>query len=225
MPDHHYAVLGVRPDAEVEDIRRAWIRAARRWHPDQRNQESGEASVAEASQAESMMLAVNEAWRVLSDAQLRCDYDRTLRTSQQPTDQQLPASAPESFDPDQFGDGSSADSSLEEPMFVLRSKIAVLIVRVLPWFLLAAVIVIILIVTAFISNDRAIREQQVPDPSVPTCVRILNDGNVRYVPCALLNDGMLDEIVALSPDVTCSNPAAVPYEVAANRRLCLVSEQ
>ncbi len=235
----HYAVLGVRPDAAVGDIRRAWIRAARRWHPDQREQELSEANSAETIQAETvqaeaMMLAVNEAWRVLSDTQLRSDYDRALRSSQQRADRQAAAASPDRFDTDQFADdrfeagqypgGSPADDTFEEPMFVLRSKIAVLIVRVLPWFLLTAVIVTIFIVTAFVSNDRAEREQQVPDPNIPTCVRILGDGNVRYVPCAVANDGVLDEIVALSPDAACSDPSAVPYEVAANRRLCIISQ-
>jgi molecular chaperone DnaJ len=43
-----YAVLGVRPDARPDDIRRAWVALARRHHPDR----GGDPDA---------MLAVNEA--------------------------------------------------------------------------------------------------------------------------------------------------------------------
>ena len=31
---NHYEVLGLRPDCEADDIRRAYLDAARRYHPD-----------------------------------------------------------------------------------------------------------------------------------------------------------------------------------------------
>lgn len=217
----HYAVLGVQPAASMTEIRQAWIRAARRWHPDQIDK----ADVARAAQAEPMMLAVNEAWRVLGDAQLRASYDRKRRDRQSLDDIQCSPSHVGGAGHDVAYDHAGGPVPYEEPIFVARSVVAALVIRVLPWVLLATVVVTIFVVTAFASSNRSEREQNQRDPDQPTCVRILNDGNVRYVPCAVANNGVLDEIVALSPNATCRNPAAVQYEVAANRRLCILASQ
>ena len=228
MPDH-YAVLGVRPDASAAEIRQAWIRAARRWHPDQRIEEDSAGTSKSQTEAQRMMRVVNEAWRVLGDAQLRASYDHDYRRAQRSqvagtgsgsssgssSGRATPASSPGGVNPDTeiFEPGAPP----EEPMFVVRSRAAALVVRALPWLLLATVVITIFIVTAYASGS--------DDPPVgdePICVRFFNTGTVRYVPCSSENDGVLDEIVSVSPGVVCSNPDAVPYEVAAIRRLCIL---
>jgi curved DNA-binding protein CbpA len=68
MTVDHYGRLGVTRTASHDEIRRAYRVMARRLHPDTH----GGAVSAE-------MLAVNEAWRVLSDKSRRTAYDAKLR--------------------------------------------------------------------------------------------------------------------------------------------------
>ncbi len=84
MPERsHYDVLGVSPTARPEAIRRAYLRQARRWHPDR---PSGDPE---------QMRAVNQAWQVLGDLRSRAAYDRTLaRSAPRPTGSARPAGAP-----------------------------------------------------------------------------------------------------------------------------------
>ncbi|MEM9563493.1 MAG: J domain-containing protein [Actinomycetota bacterium] len=67
----HYEVLGVRPDCSFDELRTAYRRMAREHHPDV----AGERSRTDGTTKS--MAAVNEAWRVLSDARLRRLYDVT----------------------------------------------------------------------------------------------------------------------------------------------------
>ncbi|WP_419929698.1 J domain-containing protein [Candidatus Poriferisocius sp.] len=70
MPERsHYDVLGVSPGAKPDAIRRAYLRQARRWHPDRPTGDS------------ERMRAVNEAWEVLGDIRSRAAYDRKLARS------------------------------------------------------------------------------------------------------------------------------------------------
>lgn len=62
----HYEVLGVRPEAGSEEIRAAYLRLARRLHPDH---EGG---------SDEAMQAVNAAWQVLRDPVRRQAYDREI---------------------------------------------------------------------------------------------------------------------------------------------------
>lgn len=62
----YYDVLGVPRDASADDIRRAFRRLARQYHPDISKEDGAEARFKE----------VNEAYEVLSDAEKRRQYDR-----------------------------------------------------------------------------------------------------------------------------------------------------
>lgn len=92
MPERsHYDVLGVAPSAKAEAIRRAYLRQARRWHPDR---PTGDPE---------RMRAVNEAWQVLGDPRSRAAYDRTLArqtfrppASPRPVGTSRPAGSPRS---------------------------------------------------------------------------------------------------------------------------------
>ncbi|EEH58856.1 uncharacterized protein MICPUCDRAFT_32190 [Micromonas pusilla CCMP1545] len=66
--DDLYAVLGVPPDASADAIRKAYRKAAVKWHPDKNpgNQE----------QAESMFKRVAAAYEILCDDSKRAAYDR-----------------------------------------------------------------------------------------------------------------------------------------------------
>jgi molecular chaperone DnaJ len=62
----YYQVLGVSRDASAEELRRAYRRLARQYHPDV-NKDSG---------AEDQFKEINEAYEVLSDTEKRARYDR-----------------------------------------------------------------------------------------------------------------------------------------------------
>ena len=64
----HYATLGVSPNATGEEIRKAWRRAAQRFHPDATHNATTSA----------LFLKAKEAYEILSDPAKRAAYDKTL---------------------------------------------------------------------------------------------------------------------------------------------------
>lgn len=66
MPGDYYEILGVSRDASKEEIKRAYRRLARKYHPDV-NKESG---------AEERFKEINRAYEVLSEPETRSRYDR-----------------------------------------------------------------------------------------------------------------------------------------------------
>lgn len=62
----YYEVLGIARDASADDVRRAYRKLARQYHPD----------VNKNSDAESRFKEINEAYEVLSNAEKRATYDR-----------------------------------------------------------------------------------------------------------------------------------------------------
>jgi curved DNA-binding protein CbpA len=76
----HYSVLQVHRGAEPEVIRAAYRALARKHHPDFGGEQV-------------RMVAINEAWRILSDVDLRQAYDKDLAKSftRRVTDRKAPA--------------------------------------------------------------------------------------------------------------------------------------
>lgn len=68
MQDDYYTILGLPPRASLEEIKRAYRKLARRYHPDS----SGN------SHHEDRFQKVSEAYRVLANPATREDYDREL---------------------------------------------------------------------------------------------------------------------------------------------------
>ncbi|HET6718014.1 MAG TPA: DnaJ domain-containing protein, partial [Rhodocyclaceae bacterium] len=62
----YYAVLGLARDAPADEVRKAFRKLARKYHPD----------VSKVADAEARMKEVNEAYAVLSDPEKRAAYDR-----------------------------------------------------------------------------------------------------------------------------------------------------
>ncbi len=74
----YYTLLGVQPDASVTDIKRAFRKFARRYHPD-RFAGAPEDKVHRASQ---IYRRGSEAYQILTDEVARRAYDRVLRVGQ-----------------------------------------------------------------------------------------------------------------------------------------------
>jgi curved DNA-binding protein CbpA len=74
-PTHtHYDALGLSTSATTEAVREAFLRAAKRFHPDKLPTSLSR----RAGEVATLFAAVSEAHRVLSDASLRGEYDREL---------------------------------------------------------------------------------------------------------------------------------------------------
>lgn len=69
--ENYYALIGVEPMAEPEQIKQAYLRSALQCHPDRGGSEAG-------------MLRLAEAWEVLRDRQLRRIYDHHRSTPNDP---------------------------------------------------------------------------------------------------------------------------------------------
>ena len=67
---NYYQILGVRRDANAEEIRKAFRELALRFHPDR--------NVGNLQEAEERFEEINEAYEVLSDEQKRRQYDRLI---------------------------------------------------------------------------------------------------------------------------------------------------
>lgn len=65
----YYQVLGVKRDADAKQIKAAYRKLARKWHPDLHSGKKKE-------EAEEKFKQINEAYEVLSDAGKRAKYDR-----------------------------------------------------------------------------------------------------------------------------------------------------
>ena len=65
-----YATLGVQPDATLDEIKRAYRRAAMKWHPDRNPGREAEAYAA--------FQEIREAYAILSDTEQRRVYDEVF---------------------------------------------------------------------------------------------------------------------------------------------------
>jgi hypothetical protein len=95
----YYELLGVEPSADEATLRAAYRRLARQHHPDAPGGDSAQ------------MARVNDAWRVLSDADARRAYDASLRPAA-PSVPAAPADAvPHRFAPAVEPDEAEGDSA------------------------------------------------------------------------------------------------------------------
>jgi curved DNA-binding protein CbpA len=192
LPRDHYSVLGVSRGATTGQMREAYRAKARLLHPDRHI----DSSLSERDAAEREMSAVNEAWRVLSDATRRRVYDDAIEPpgTRHYADTTL---------------GLDDDDDLDALDDVAPSG-AILLWRGLPWFIIIGVLVLIFVFTAYAGpGSKGQNDRNGPSGSTPAtgaasvidigdCV-VLSGRDVRAVPCGEPNSG---QVVAEADSLT-----------------------
>ena len=210
----HYDVLGVSPGAKPDAIRRAYLRQARRWHPDR---PTGDAE---------RMRAVNEAWEVLGELRSRAAYDRKLaRNAPRPPGNPRPAGAPR-----QPGSPRPASShrTAGTPPNPQTPSLEVVSIR-WRWISVAAVVLAAVAVAVIFLATSAIDDS---DPSTPItasapvsqarpepgdCFRI-GTTTLITVPCDHPHDGKLVSWVPLG--APCPPDTELHYVRSAQEAVC-----
>jgi len=186
----HYRRLGVKPDASADQIRAAYREAARRHHPDTR--------VARGSLgADDEMAAINEAWRVLSDPDLRARYDSDLGGGGDPAFRDASV-------------GSTQSAPTVQPRLDLFNRY-----QNPPRFPWRFILVLIGLATAVILGVGAFTDPAEPTPidnviRVGSCVTIDDVRlEVDEVECGGAHDGTVEQLIPF--DATC------PFDLAGYR--------
>jgi curved DNA-binding protein CbpA len=129
----HYGRLGVTRTATHAEIRSAYRRLAQRLHPDTHD------GVVSAE-----MVAINEAWRVLSDKARRSAYDAKLRLDTPTATVTTPPWAPwsdDDDDDDDFVDDDSFMGPMAETIAVRRCMVLITFTMIAAAVLLTALFV------------------------------------------------------------------------------------
>lgn len=227
-PATHYEILGVTRQADHDQVRRAYLTAARRWHPDRH---SGKPTK-EAEQAERAMRRVNQAWSVLGDKASREAYDRQLiphggypgstgASRGVRTDDGVTRIDPRLLDPEFLN--ARRDAQIHE--ISARSSF---ILRAVP---LVAVLGLLLGIFVFTAYARTPADQTtattVPGPNLGAgiaandCVVVMSGPSLLEVPCTATADGRV--FGARLPDGVCPLGTDREVELSNGAIVCLDS--
>ena len=219
----HYEVLGVERSADTEQIRRAYLAAARKWHPDRFAGRPPE----ESARAEVAMRRVNEAWATLGNAAARRRYDLEVFDH-----------GPSSFDGIRVDDGvTRIDPRLLDPEFLAARRDAqireistrsALALRVAPVLAVLGLLLGIFIFTAYAANRvRGPAPTPVPGPPLGAgieandCVDVIGGPALLEVPCTATADGQV--ISAHLGDGVCPPMTTTEVELSNGVVVCLRS--
>lgn len=183
--------------APQDEIRKAYLSRARRWHPDRF---SG-APTAEAEKAEKAMQRVNQAWEVLGNVDRRQAYDRQLIPSSETfvagaggdsgvrTDEGVTRIDPRLLDPDFLN--ARREAQINE----ISNRTSV-ILRAFPLVAVLGFLVAIFVFTAYARESVGTTTQStVPGPSLGAgiaandCVTIMSGPALLEVPCTATASG------------------------------------
>lgn len=207
----HYETLGVSPRATHDQIRQAYLEAARRWHPDR----FGDSPASESAKAEASMRRANEAWRVLGDTDRRKRYDLERsgastagRSAHIHTEDGITRVDPRLLDPRVIA------ARREAQMEKIDAGHSTML-RVLPVLAFFGLLVGIFVFTAYANGSSATApsDTTAPGPSIGVpagaCVRIQSGPTLIEVPCTGTIDGRV--VGAAEPGAAC--PALTVREV------------
>ncbi len=219
MPTH-YDVLGVSKTATPEVIRRAYHEQARAWHPD-RFVGKGEA---ESAQAENAMREVNEAFRVLGNAERRSRYNLELSdgltgTGRVTVDDGVTRIDPRLLDPEHL---AARRERQEQAISTHHSRM----MNMVPWLGFLGLLALIFVFTAYANQGTAVEPVVLPGPPIGvtanSCVRVIEGPSLLEVPCENVNDGRV--IGARFPDGTCPAPLTTrEISLSADTIVCLTN--
>jgi curved DNA-binding protein len=102
----YYETLGVKPDAGADEIKQAYRKLARKFHPD----------VSKEPKAEDRFKEINEAYEALREPERRREYDRARAGGFRAGDEFRPGPGGGGFEYD-FGDGNGQFSDFFESLF------------------------------------------------------------------------------------------------------------
>jgi len=202
----HYQVLGVSRADGTASIRKAYLELARQHHPDRQRLRGGAGSAG----VRVLMHEVNEAWRVLGNAELRRRYDGARRESVQSSDRVAAVSTT-------FRPVSSQNTS-----FKVGSRGVAAAVQYGPWAIGLVVLIAVFVFTAYAATsgdepgavqlDRWVVEGE--------CITLFGPGNFAQAACDGPNDGV---VVELRSDEACRRTDARAFEPRARAVvICLV---
>lgn len=195
-PDH-YAILGIPLGAPPEEVRRAYLDAARRLHPDRWI----DADEAERAEADRRMREVNEAWRVLGNPARRLAYDVERREADRRARVAPPGPVGDTWG---FSTGDLLAEDIDPPD--LRTRL----IRALPWILLVGTLLGIFVFTAYATSGRSSEGVR--------CVAA-SGGEATDVDCGA--DGARRVVIEVLQAGDCP-PGTEPFQPAgANLALCL----
>lgn len=189
----HYEVLDVAPTASSDQVRAAYRKLARRFHPDNGLEPNP-----------AVMAAVNSAWHTLSDPGRRAMYDASLRP-------------PDHAEPPPVGHRSWV---LDESPVPYRPDAGPRRWPALGLMIMAAMAVIFLF-TAYATRSGELNHEEVPGPSglgTGNCV-VLRAGLVRPASCAAKNYGVVTTLIAR--DVPCPLHTEGYFEAATSNLVCV----
>jgi hypothetical protein len=216
----HYEVLGVDPDASHDELKRAYLELALRYHPDR---QSG-ADAAALERSTWRMREVNEAWQVLQSPGRRARYDdelaaerrrrdaavrdqgRSWTPAEGADDDDLPAPAPE---------GPAGHAPRTSPVRPARGGFR----PYLPLIVLGVLLVLVLVVTAYAGPREDDPDVETTDELAPgTCVQVYSDGEVEAVSCSGPSTGRV--VSTVSEVLTCP-PGSVAVPIVGAKVLCV----
>lgn len=89
--ESYYSIIGVSSNASAEEIKRAYLKLAQKYHPDRFQDPK------EKEKAHNRFSKVTESYRVLSDENLRAEYDKSLQKGVKPKDEAKQTQAKNAF--------------------------------------------------------------------------------------------------------------------------------
>lgn len=169
----HYERLGVDPTASADQVRAAYRSAARRLHPDANGERSATA-----------MAEVNQAWRVLGDAERRRAYDLQLGGSRTSPDGAAPT-AEHHAAPSREPAHNPLARYQDPPRF--------------PWRFMSVLAVLGIAVVVL---GVVLQSPQTPLPvdnvlRPGSCVTLMINGDAAEVDCAAAHDAVVDVLLPL----------------------------
>jgi curved DNA-binding protein CbpA len=204
----HYQVLGVRPSASQDEIRRTHRQLAYLLHPDR---QAG-ATEAERGLAERRMREVNAAWTTLSDPVRRREYDRKLAAARTgptspPTQPSRPAPSSNVRAGAHGGRSGRPEDSDDPDAALARARMDELdpdepelsvahfwLLRRAPIAVILAVGALLFIVTAYAGGGGGSSSgNSAPPPldSSSSCIHFNGEPNAYNVSCQQENDGTI----------------------------------